>query len=175
VLDKKNETRPRLEAPTFVDGHALLIAGLRQRYTAETRDEIPALWKRFGASVDSVPGQVGQVAYGICLQLLSEATQSFDYVAGIQVRDVSSLADGWSSLRIPALRYAVFPHREHVSRLADTIDAIFHGWLPGSGFIALQGAGDTPGLVERYGEAFDPRSGTGDVQVWIPIEARAER
>ncbi len=26
------------------------------------------------------------------------------------------------------------------------------------------------GLGERYGEAFDPQSGTGGVEIWIPIE-----
>jgi AraC family transcriptional regulator len=171
----KPETKPRLEAAMLVDGPPQLIAGLRQHYTAETRVEIPALWKRFGASVGQVPRRVSEVSYGICLQLPSEDMKSFEYVAGIEVRDVSSLPAGWSSLRIPALRYAVFPHREHVSRLSDTIDAIFHDWLPGSGFAPAQGIGDAPGFVERYGTTFDPDRGTGDLEVWVPIKAKAKR
>lgn len=169
---EKTETKLRLEA-VFLDAHPLLIAGLRQRYTAQTRVEIPALWKRFGASVEQVPGHVSDVAYGICLQVPDDDVKSFEYVAGIEVRDVSSLPGGWSSLKIPALCYAIFRHHEHVSRLPDTIDAIFRDWLPGSGFAADQDIADAPGLVERYGETFDPRSGTGDVQVWVPIKAKA--
>jgi AraC family transcriptional regulator len=168
----KTETKPRIEAAMFVDGPPLLIAGLRQRYTPKTRVEIPALWKRFGASVEQVPRRVSDVSYGIFLQVPSDDMKGFEYVAGIEVRDVSSLPDGWSSLRIPALRYAVFPHREHVSRLPDTIDAIFHDWLPSSGYAPAQGIGDAPGFVERYGATFDPDRGIGDLQVWVPIKTK---
>jgi predicted transcriptional regulator YdeE len=27
-----------------------------------------------------------------------------------------------------------------------------------------------PAFLERYGEAFDPRTGMGDVEVWVPVE-----
>ncbi len=34
---------------------------------------------------------------------------------------------------------------------------------------ATSRATDAPNF-ERYGESFDPRSGTGGVEIWIPIE-----
>jgi AraC family transcriptional regulator len=34
----------QLEAPRFENGKALLIAGLRERYTSETMKNIPELW-----------------------------------------------------------------------------------------------------------------------------------
>ena len=70
--------------------------------------------------------------------------------------------------RLPKRRYAIFPHREHVSRLGDAIDAIRETWLAGSGHDAALGGG-APDFLERYGEQFDPVAGTGDLEVWFPI------
>jgi AraC family transcriptional regulator len=69
---------------------------------------------------------------------------------------------------VPALRYAVFTHRAHVSRLGETVNAIHRTWSPASGHTAAHGAG-LPDFLERYGEGFDPATGTGDLEVWYPI------
>jgi AraC family transcriptional regulator len=158
----------QLEAPRFENGKSLLIAGLRSRYTAETMNNIPAQWQRFAPHIGKIPGQVGHAAYGVCLHT-ADGSEGIDYLSGVEVSSSSGLLREFSFVAVPAQKYAVFPHREHVSKLRETIDAIWHIWLPNSGHIAAQG--DVPAFFERYGEDFDPRTGIGGIEVWIPIKA----
>src|SRR5437899_10496699 len=55
----------KLEPPRFVNGRTLLIAGLSERYTAETSACIPAQWQRFSPYLGNIPGKVGRTAYGV--------------------------------------------------------------------------------------------------------------
>jgi AraC family transcriptional regulator len=43
-------------------------------------------------------------------------------------------------------------------------------WLPTSGYEAATSPG-APDFFERYTEEFDPRTGMGGIEVWIPIKA----
>ncbi len=54
-----------LEPPRFENLKTLLIAGLSERYTAETCANIPAQWQRFAPHIGHIPGQVGRTAYGV--------------------------------------------------------------------------------------------------------------
>ncbi len=54
-----------LAQPRFEDGDAFLVAGLSERYTCETSAAIPSQWQRFNESFGRVPGQRGEVAYGV--------------------------------------------------------------------------------------------------------------
>jgi AraC family transcriptional regulator len=151
-----------LEPPRFGDGKPLLIAGSCKRYTCETSKGIPAQWQRFGPHFGHVPGQIGRVGYGVCCNADEEG--NFDYVCGVEVPDFSELPSEFARLRIPRQRYAVFRHRDHISTIRRTINTIWNKWLPGSGHEVA----DAPDF-ERYGEDFDPKSGTGTVEIWIPI------
>jgi AraC family transcriptional regulator len=77
----------------------------------------------------------------------------------------SDLPAEFARLRIPAQRYAIFTHREHVSTMRDVSMAIWTKWLPESGFKAV----DSP-YLEYYGEELDGRTGMGGYQIWIPIK-----
>jgi AraC family transcriptional regulator len=65
----------------------------------------------------------------------------------------------------------VFPHHEHVSKISNTVDAIWRGWLPTSGYAPIQANSDVPYMFERYGEKFNPETGMGDTEIWIPLQA----
>ena len=69
-------------------------------------------------------------------------------------------------VRLAARRYAVFTHAEHVSSIPETIDAIWNKWLPDSG---LKGA-EAP-CFECYTEAFNPQTGKGGIEIWVPIQS----
>jgi AraC family transcriptional regulator len=69
-------------------------------------------------------------------------------------------------VRIPAQKYAVFTHAEHVSTIRRTVTTIWNKWLPESGLEVA----DAPSF-ERYGQTFDPRTGMGGFEVWVPIKA----
>jgi len=153
-----------LEPPRFVTGKSLLIAGLGARFTFERAAGIPALWQRFAPHTGQLPGQIGTVAYGVCFNT-DDGDGSFDYLAGVEVGSFAELDPGFARVRIPEQHYAVFIHRAHVSALQSTFQAIWRDWLPRSG----RRASDGPSF-ERYDAAFDPRTGTGPVEVWVPLQ-----
>lgn len=151
-----------LAPPRFENGKMLLIAGLAQRYSFETCHEIPSQWQRFVPYIGNVPGQVGRFAYGVRKD--SDDAGNLDYMCGVEVTSFDEVPAELSTVRIPARRYAVFKHRDHISTIRDTHTAIWTKWLPESG----HDVADAPDF-ERYGEEFDPQSGTGEVEIWVPI------
>ncbi|RWX60406.1 AraC family transcriptional regulator, partial [Mesorhizobium sp. M4B.F.Ca.ET.089.01.1.1] len=56
-----------LEPPRFETSRPFLIAGLGERYSCETSAGIPMLWQRFGPYIGNIPGETGDVAYGVCV------------------------------------------------------------------------------------------------------------
>ena len=87
------------------------------------------------------------------------------YLAAIRVASTDDLPAGFETLSIPAQTYAVFPHADHVNGIPATIDAAFRTWLPVSG----RKLGAFPDVFELYGEDFDPQSGRGKVEIWLPL------
>jgi AraC family transcriptional regulator len=160
---QSTETQPvHLDSPRFDDGEAMLLAGFRGHFCSDTMKDIPAQWLRFIPHIGNVPGQVGRVAYGVCFL----SSNGVDYLSGVQVARSTGLPTDFSVVTIPAQRYAIFTHHGHVSSLSETCDAIERQWLPRSHFHHPE---NSPDLFERYGEGFDPKTGTGDIEIWVSI------
>ena len=151
-----------LKPPRLETGKPLLVAGIGERYTCESRAASPGQWQRFHQSVENFPGRVGKVAYGVCCN--ADDAGNFDYIAGVEVSDFSDLPRDFSRVRIPEQRYAVFTHSEHISTIRRTVNTIWNHWLPSSGLKAA----DAPNF-ERYDEKFDPVTGNGGLEIWIPV------
>src|SRR6266849_10133531 len=164
----KKSPAVQLEAPRIENGQVLRIAGLREHYTSETMKNIPELSQRFGPHIGNIPGQVGRVAYGLCFNALSP--DGVDYLVGVEVSGSSGLPGDFSVATIPAQKYAVFSHRDHVSKMYQTLDAI-DKWFPGSGLEVASGTAEAPNFFERYSEEFDPRTGMGGMEVGVSIKA----
>lgn len=152
-----------VSAPRFVDGAALLIAGFGERYTCETSLGIPSLWQRFGPHFGNVPGQKAMIGYGVCCNFDDD---TFEYIAGVEVKDFSSLSPEFSRIRIPPQRYAVFATTDHISMIRRITNTVWSKWLPASGHQAA----DAPHF-ELYPESFDPVTGNGGYELWIPIKS----
>jgi AraC family transcriptional regulator len=152
-----------LQAPRFQTGKPLLVAGIGERYTCETGAAIPGQWHRFHQSVADFPGRIGPVAYGVCCN--ADDAGNFDYIAGVEVADFSDLPREFSRVRIPEAKYAVFTHSDHISTIRRTVNTIWNHWLPASGLKAA----DAPNF-ERYDENFDPLTGNGGLEIWIPVK-----
>jgi AraC family transcriptional regulator len=151
-----------LEPPRFETGRSLLIAGLGDRFRFESNQGIPALWQRFVPYIGTIPGQIGAATYGICCN--ADGAGSFDYVAGVEVARFDDVPRELRRVTIPEHRYAVFTHRGHISTLRSTVYTIWNKWLPESGHTL----GEAPDF-ERYDDRFDPGTGTGAVEIWLPI------
>jgi AraC family transcriptional regulator len=152
-----------LDPPRFVDGEELLIAGIGARYTFETNQGIPAQWQRFGPHIGHVPSQCGPETFGLCVN--GDDSGSFEYIAGVRVSEFSDLPEGLSSTRVPRRRYVVFTHKGHVSQLRRTHYTIWNKWVPESGVPIA----DAPSF-ERYGKEFNPVTGLGPIEVWMPVD-----
>jgi AraC family transcriptional regulator len=152
-----------LDPPRFETAKPLLVAGVGERYSQENGAGIPSQWQRFQQSVDDIPHRIGNVAYGVCCN--GDDTGNFDYIAGVEVSDFSDLPRPFFRVRIPEQRYAVFTHRDHVSTVRRTFNTIWNQWLPASGLKAA----DAP-IFERYDENFDPLTGNGGFELWIPVQ-----
>ena len=152
-----------LQTPRFETGQPLLIAGIGERIShANGGAGIPNQWHRFHQSAESIPGRVGDVAYGVCCN--GDDAGNFDYIAGVEVTDFSDLPREFSRVRVPEQKYAVFTHRDHISSIRRTVNTIWNHWLPASGMKAA----DAPNF-ERYDANFNPLTGDGGLEIWIPI------
>ena len=110
----------------------------------------------------SIPARIGKVAYGVCCN--GDDSGNFDYIAGVEVADFSDLPREFARVRIPEQKYAVFTHAEHISTIRRTVNTIWNHWLPASGMKAA----DAPSF-ERYDEKFDPATGNGGLEIWMPV------
>ena len=151
-----------LQPPRFETSKPLLIAGLSERYNHENGAGIPNQWQRFQQSAGHIPGAIWPVTYGVCCN--GDDAGNFDYIAGVEVSDFSDLPREFSSVRIPEQRYAVFTHSEHISTVRRTINTIWNHWLPASGLKVA----DAPNF-ERYDDKFNPLTGNGGMEIWVPV------
>jgi AraC family transcriptional regulator len=153
-----------LSPPRFEDGKASLVAGVSGRFSHDNGAGIPLLWNRFHQENANIPNRVGNVAFGVCCN--GDDAGNFDYIAGVEVADFSDLPREFGRVRIPAQRYAVFSHTDHISAIRRSVNTIWNHWLPNSGFKMA----DAP-TFERYDEKFDPVTGNGGLEIWVPLAA----
>jgi len=159
----------KLEPPRFEDGKALLIAGLGGHCTPETMSELPAQWQRFAPHIGKIPGQIGRSTFGV--SWCPNDSLDIEYLCGVEVSNFSSLPGEFTIVSIPAQRYAVFAHLGHVSAIRETIGAIGSQWFPESGYEPVARTGEAPDFFELYTEDFDPRTGMGGMEIWIPVKS----
>lgn len=149
----------------YETGRRLRLAGLVGHFSMSNRGEIPALWGRFVPHIGSTPGQIGgMVTYGVCLN--SNDNCEFDYMAGIEVSAEASLPPELTAIEIPAHRYAVFTHADAVDSIPTTIDKVWSQWVPDCGLEIAKSP-----CFERYTEDFDPLTGRGGIEIWVPLKS----
>jgi predicted transcriptional regulator YdeE/uncharacterized protein YndB with AHSA1/START domain len=149
-------------SPRFEHGQPMMMAGLTERYTAETRHRIPEQWQRFVPRIPEIKGRIGNNTFGV----VSFGETAFDCLTAVHVSDISGVPRDLSQMTVPARRYAVFTHDGPISEIAEVMNAIWHRWLPKSG---CETAG-APQITEVYGGQFDPETGTGGFEIWIAIK-----
>jgi AraC family transcriptional regulator len=131
-----------LDQPRMVAGKPMIVIGLAERQSFETQHNIPGQWQRFMSSYDEIPDKVNPIPLGVSTDVDHDG--NFNYVCGVEVSRVT--------------------HRDHVASISATYSAILDHWLPDHGRTAADGA-----CLERHLETFDPRTGLGGVDIWIPL------
>lgn len=159
---------PRLEL-----GVRLLIVGLLERYRREDFGAAKARqWQRFARYLNGgVVGQSGAFTYGIATD--TDEAGYLDYLCGVGVTDFGSVPRNFGRLCLSQAPYAVFSYRGQVASLRETWPLNRKQW---SASLGLSASGwqiaDTP-CFERYGESFNPVTGHGSMELWVPIVADA--
>jgi AraC family transcriptional regulator len=151
-----------IEPVRHEQGGELLIAGFGRRFTLANNSGIVALWQEFAPFIGKVPGQLGRERYGVCCR--PDGQGGFEYIAGVRVETFEGLPEDFHRVQLTPQRYAVFEHTGHISSLGQTFKAIWQHWLPGSG----EQAAEAPEF-ERYSEHFDPLTGVGALEIWLPL------
>lgn len=148
--------------PRIVGGDAMLLVGLKRRYSDATSAQIPAQWQAFQRHIGNIERQIGNAAFGVMCNGDDEG--NIDYFTAVEVSALDDDAPELDALRVPPQTYAVFTHDGHVSEIRRTWKAIFGTWSQETDYKLV----DAP-QFERYGENFDPQTGNGDIEIWIPI------
>lgn len=154
-----------LREPQILDAAPLLLAGMREPLDENSAQNIPLLWQKFSPFIGTTPQQIGHNCYGVCAASYANQ-QMFYYMAAVEVADISALPEALSSMQLPAQRYAVFSHNGHVSRIRETIDAVFDQWLPQA---QLGHDNRVIHFFERYSKDYVPETGLGGIEIWLPI------
>lgn len=153
-----------LNEPTFQMGPEMTIAGLNHTYTMETRVGIPGQWERFVPKASSIPDAKGTDFYGVCWNNTPDC--GFDYLTGIQVTSTKKLPAEYKSVTLAPRRYAVFAHTAHVSAIPKTLETIWSKWVPESALNIAKAP-----CFERYTSEYNPSTGMGGTEIWVPLEA----
>lgn len=154
-----------LKAPRIETRDAILLAGLSSRFHCDHKQDIPALWMRFGPLIESIGHRpTNDDAFGAVANM--DEAGNFDYFAAVAVTDYDETPPELSRLRVPGTRYAVFQHGGHISQIGAVMNAIWSGWLATSGHEPADAT-----LLEYYPGSFDPKTGGGGFEVWFPIKA----
>ena len=152
-----------LSAPSFQLRPELVLVGINQTYTMESRIGIPQQWEQFVRQADSIPDTKGTTFYGVCWNTKPDC--SFDYLTGVEVATAIHMPNEFTSLKVDARRYAVFAQTSHVSVLPKAIEKIWSKWVPDCGLKIANAP-----CVECYTSEFNPGTGMGGMKMWIPLE-----
>ncbi len=161
------DTSPKITAPDcIVRNGPMLFVGIRKYFRFEDRGGVPALWQTFAPHIGTMPTEVQGAIYGLCLGPADGNDEfGFDDMPAVEVRSLDDLCERVSSVRRAGRTWAIFQHREHVSSIGLTCGAAGE-WFAQSGRAPPSG---TLQMIERYGAGFDPRTGSGGCEVWLPL------
>ncbi len=148
--------------PELKDKTAFEVIGLGIQCSFENTNEIPSLWQAFNAREMEVAAGPDAAAYGICNP--ADVESEFRYVAGVESLKDAKVPKGMERVSIAGGRYAVFTHTGHISEIGNCVYTTWNKSLPDLGLNPRQ-APD----FERYDKRFNPETGRGSVEIWIPI------
>ena len=151
-----------LPAPRYEDAPGMTLVGYSEKYTLESKVKIPEQWSRFSHHFGKVPGQQGPATYGVSSNY--QQGEGFDYLTCVEVDPAVEQPAEFTTLTLEPRRYAVIPHNEHVMKIPETFEAIWRKWLPESGLKTAAAP-----CFERYAAEFNPHTGMGGMEIWIPL------
>src|SRR5262249_32315773 len=121
--------------------------------------------------MDTVPHRAGRHTLGVCLDADAATLEQdgFTYLAGVEVTRVDAVPAGMIAITVPTHTYAVFTHTGPIARFPDTVKQVVGTWLPASRYRHLA----SPDFELYDDERWDPTTGEGEIEIWVPIAEEA--
>ncbi|MEM7002261.1 MAG: AraC family transcriptional regulator [Pseudomonadota bacterium] len=136
------------------------LIGLTRHYQASEGAHIPDQWGQFNQSFALT---AASPAFGVCYNTTEAG--AMDYMCGAAPEHIDQAPGDAFTLKLPAQTYAVFSHDGHVAEIRHVWAAIWNEGLASAGLTAAQGP-----QLEHYRPEFDPDTGAGGYEIWIPVE-----
>ncbi len=156
--------------PRIIEKEAFQVAGLAIRTSEEENrlnGTIASFWDRVRRD-EAFWGQLQKIAIGSATLGLSTNFdgRDFSYWIAREIAEGSVIPAGMQSVTIPAQRYAVFTAAGKFPRSVwETVDFIYNDWLKRPGHRRAGGPD-----FEWYDSRYNPATGLGEVDLYIPIE-----
>ncbi len=158
-LEMKKDMIVEIDPPEIRERDGFRVVGMSLRSNVENTAAIPPLWQEFTQKEADVPGAKLGTAYGVCHS--ADEAGNFTYMAAIEA---TGDMEGMEVVKIPGGKYAVFTHRGHISDFPKMVYTVWNKGLPDAGLEPTM----EPDF-ELYDDRFDPKTGRGEVELWIPI------
>jgi len=156
--------------PKIVSHQAKLLCGLDTRFNAfgspdpDAMELLPRLWQQMHAEIKKQDINA-RVFWGVVdSSTANDQLQGMTYVAGFEATPGKS-CENLKQFEIPAQTYACFTHQGPLSRIGETIEAIFRQWLPASDYRHTGGP-----ELELYDERFAFEHPDSILEYWVPVE-----
>ncbi|MGE0315285.1 MAG: helix-turn-helix domain-containing protein [Lautropia sp.] len=163
-LELAATAKPSDVSPVRTSAGAFVCFGVWHRLEVGDASAAAGLWQSFMAQAHGLVAR-GGVPVGI--GRTTPDPDVVDYACAVLVDPSAPSMQGMSRIDVPARDYAVFEHRGHVSAIGATYAAIWDAW-PVDGRLRI----DEGGLcLERHMSGFDPSTGLGGVEIWMPLQA----
>jgi AraC family transcriptional regulator len=162
--------------PQIVDKPELRVIGYEASFISAMSPDatnfqvIGPLWGRFTQNCQLVAGRVGDAMFGVIYSrppAERSHAHELQYIAGIAVTPAAIVPEGMVARTIPASTFAVFTHRGPISKIGETMDAIYRQWLPQSTYKHARVAD-----IERYDRRFRMNEPDSEMEYWISIAPR---
>lgn len=151
-----------LAPPELHEAPPQCFVGMVGRFSLGQLHAIPALWQRFSQQWQCVEGCADRVPLGYGGPIDEDG--GFEYGCVVRVLSHAPTPRGFERRHQPAARYAVFRHTGHVTTLRGSYRTILDEALPSLGLTRAPLA-----CLERHLPSFDPATGEGGVEVWMPV------
>ena len=151
-------------APVRARAAGFVAAGIWSRIGVGDASVAAGLWQSFMAQAHRLVAQCDEAPVGISRTTPDAGV--VDYACAVIIEEGTRIPNGLSRIEVPARDYAVFTHKGHVSTIGATYAGIWDGWLAASGL----GNEEHGMCLERHRDTFDPSTGFGGVDIWMPLQ-----
>lgn len=155
--------------PRIVIAENRVLAGISTRMSL-ANNQTAKLWGNFMSKRKDIANAIGTDLYSV--QVYDKGFDMghftpetvFTKWAGIEVKNLEGLPEGFCEFILPGGLYAVFRYKGKPSAFANTAQYIYGQWLPKSGY----GLDDRPHF-EVLGEKYKGEHIDSEEDIWVPV------